>query len=128
MRQLLIVAVTGILLSACGSSGAPPAGCSAGSIGAESAKDHDGKTVTVCYVVATVGGGRSNTTFINSHDPYKGYFVAVVFNSARSQVDSSVGGLSTLPGRRIEVTGKVKLYNGAPEIIINNGNQIRVIK
>lgn len=131
MRRTLVslAVLAAIALSGCGMNAAVlPQGCSAGSISAESAKDHDGQTVTVCYTVATVGAGRSNTTFINSHDPFKGYFVAVVFSAARSNVDSSVGGLSTLRGKVIEVNGRVQMYNGAPEIIVNSGNQIRVVR
>ena len=89
----------------------------------DEAARHVGELVTVEGVVTQVSMSRSNTTFVNFGAPYpKQAFNAVIFSSSRGRFDDP----SQWQGKRLRVTGKVRLYRGKPEIILERPNQVEL--
>jgi len=83
-----------------------------------------GKTKTVEGTIVRTYRSESNTVFLNFHDPYQGYFYGVIFASD----------LKSFPfkpeefyrGKEVRITGLIKLYQGSPEIIVEDPSQIEV--
>ena len=89
-------------------------------ISIEKAKDFVGQEVCVIGEVHRVGFTDSGTAFITFCEDYKKCpFTAVVF--ARD-VDK-VGNLQMFEGRELEVTGKIRDYQGAAEMVIKKRSQ-----
>jgi len=85
------------------------------------AKDHIGEYLTVEGLIASVYTSGKGNTFLNFGAPYANQtFTAVVFSSASSRFM----GLHNWEGRRVRVTGLVKLYKGRPEIILERPTQL----
>jgi DNA/RNA endonuclease YhcR with UshA esterase domain len=86
------------------------------------AAQYVGQSVTVeGTVVAVTVSRRSNTTFLNFGQPYpKQVFTAVIFRSAASRFPDP----QQWEGRRVRVTGTVRLYQGKPEIVLDRGSQV----
>jgi DNA/RNA endonuclease YhcR with UshA esterase domain len=80
------------------------------------------QTVTVEGTVASVGvSRRSNTTFLNFGAAYPNQtFTTVIFSSAASEFPNP----KQWEGKRVRVTGKVRLYRGRPEIVLNEAAQL----
>jgi micrococcal nuclease len=96
---------------------------SGATISASEAKDHVGKTVTVCGEVASVefDDQRSNQpTFLNL-DREDDVFKVVILPADRPKFGDPG---DAYDGKRICVTGLVKLYRGTPEIIAREPSQI----
>jgi hypothetical protein len=51
-------------------------------------------------------------------------FSAVIFKNSASKF----GEIERLEGKTIEVTGKMKSYQGKPEIMLNGSSQLKVVK
>ncbi len=84
------------------------------------AVSHVGQTVTV-EATASVHVTRSGTTFLNFGAAYpKQTFTAVIFSSAVSQFPNP----QQWEGKRVRVSGKVRLYRGRPEIILESTSQL----
>jgi exonuclease VII large subunit len=99
----------------------PVPACLAATISDADAAQHVGEYVSVRGVVAGVYTSRSNTTFINFGRPYPNHsFTAVIFSSA----SSSFKDLLRCKGKTITVTGKIKLYKGKPEIVLDSPSQV----
>jgi DNA/RNA endonuclease YhcR with UshA esterase domain len=80
-----------------------------------------GESVCVTGKVVKVVEAKSGAWFLDFCDDYKKCpFTVVVF--ARSLRD--VGDVRKLAGTDIEIFGKVKLYNGRAEIILNDARQL----
>ena len=81
-----------------------------------------GQTVTVEGTVASVGSSRrSATTFLNLGAAYPNQtFTAVIFRSAASRFPNP----QQWEGKRVRVTGKVRLYREKPEIVLEEPSQI----
>ena len=86
------------------------------------ASQYVGQTVTVEGVVAQVGHSRrSNTTFLDFGARYpNSTFVAVIFASAADRFPNP----DQWEGRRVRVTGRVRMYQGRPEIILDTPSQL----
>ena len=86
------------------------------------AAQYVGQTVTVEGTVAQVSvSQRSNTTFLNFGDRYPNHtFTAVIFRSAAARFPNP----QQWEGKRVRVTGTVRLYRGKPEIVLDNPSQI----
>jgi len=90
----------------------------------EDAAKYVGQTKTVEGIIVRTYKSAKGTVFLNFHDPYKGYFYAVIFS----------GDLKKFPfqpeayylGKEVRVTGKIQLYEGSPEIIVKSPSQIEV--
>lgn len=88
------------------------------------ASAHIGQIETVEGVVSEVHTARSGkATFIDLGGVYPDQlFTGVIF--ARSM--SAVGDVSDLAGKTVDITGRIQLYDGKPEIIVTSRAQIRV--
>jgi DNA/RNA endonuclease YhcR with UshA esterase domain len=91
----------------------------------EDAAKHVGENATVCGTVASAHYAprtRSQPTFLNLDKPYPNQiFTAVIFGSDRAKFGEPE---TTLQGKRICVTGTIRLYRGKPEIILNDPKQL----
>jgi DNA/RNA endonuclease YhcR with UshA esterase domain len=87
------------------------------------AKDHVGEQVTVEGVVAEVHHAASGrATFIDIGGPHPSNpFAAVIFESDAGKFPN----VDTLDGKTVDITGRIRLYHGAPEIILNDPAQIK---
>ena len=87
----------------------------------QKAKDFVGQDACVVGKVFRVGFSETGTAFITFCEDYKNCpFSAVVFNRDMNKV----GNLQSLEGRELEVTGRVKDYNGTAEIVIKTRAQL----
>jgi DNA/RNA endonuclease YhcR with UshA esterase domain len=79
------------------------------------------KTVegTIVYTYNSKG-----TIFLDFHDPYKGYFSAVIFASDAGNFKFDAA--SFYRNKEVRVTGTIQLYQGDPEIVVNSPSQIEV--
>jgi hypothetical protein len=89
------------------------------------AKDHIGKHATVCGVVASANfAARSSRqpTFLNLDKPSPDHiFTAVIWIEDRPKF----GKPETLKGRRVCVSGLVESYQGKPQIVLQEADQLR---
>lgn len=75
-------------------------------------------------VVEVYYSAKSDTTFLNFCSSYQGCpFSSVIFSSDKSKF----GDINQYEGKTVEITGLVKTYKGAAEIILNNPNQINIV-
>jgi hypothetical protein len=88
----------------------------------DSAKYHEGELTTVCGKCVGTYTTKKGMTFLNFDQPYPiSPFTAVIFASDSMNFEKS----GYYKGKRLCVMGKVKMYNGKPEIILKKANQIR---
>jgi DNA/RNA endonuclease YhcR with UshA esterase domain len=88
------------------------------------AKDHVGEQVTIEGVVSEVHHAASGrVTFIDMGGRYPSRpFAAVIFQSDAGKFPN----VDALDGKTIDVSGRIRLYRGTPEIIVNDPGQIKV--
>ena len=79
------------------------------------------KTVEGTIIRTYVSKG---TVFLDFHDPYQGYFVAVIFSSDVKNFPFPAD--SFYRNKEVRITGTIQLYQGAPEIIVHSPSQIEV--
>lgn len=94
---------------------------------ADSLSYHEGQFIRVCATVTGihVSTGKSETTFINFGEPFpNNSFSLVIFQKDAETFSYKPAEL--LENKNICITGRVKIYKGKPEIIINNEKQIRI--
>jgi DNA/RNA endonuclease YhcR with UshA esterase domain len=98
---------------------------SAAIVSAGDAARHVGETATVCGVVASAkfaANSRSQPTFLDLGSSYpNAVFTAVIFGDDRPKFGAPE---TSLPGRRICVTGQIQNYRGRPEIILSDPSQL----
>lgn len=83
--------------------------------------DHIGKTVCVSGKVLKVAQSYRGVFFLDFCENYRSCpFTVVVFRSALRKV----GDVRALEGQQIEITGKVKEWNGRTEIVLKNPSQL----
>jgi hypothetical protein len=91
----------------------------------EDAAIHVGETATVCGIVASAkfaATSRSQPTFLDFGNPYpNATFTVVIWGDDRAKFGAPE---TSLRGRRICVTGGIRLYHGKPEIILNDPSQL----
>ncbi len=92
------------------------------SITPEQAQKHVGEKVTVEGVVMQVTHtSKSNTTFANFCAPYPNHcFAAVVFSASQPSFPDAL----SWKGRKVRVSGVVRLYQGKPEVVLEKKNQL----
>jgi hypothetical protein len=83
-----------------------------------------GKTKTVEGTIVRAFRSSTNTIFLDFHDPYQGYFVAVIFASDLKNFPFKPEDF--YGGKEVRISGLIKLYQGSPEIIVENPSQIEV--
>jgi len=95
-----------------------------GAIGPEQAEAVVGQTATIVFqVVRTHNSGKA--VFLNSHDPYQGYFYVVIFPERWSEFPEPPE--TYLLGRCVVITGRVQLYRGTPQIVLRDVSQLEVL-
>jgi DNA/RNA endonuclease YhcR with UshA esterase domain len=86
---------------------------------------HVGEYATVRGEVSSVFESKKGNYFLNMGGQYPHQlFSAVIFSSSSSRFTDIEG----LEGKTVEVTGKIKYYQGKPEIILNSASQIKVVQ
>ena len=102
---------------------ASPQGESAGCVDFHDAGPHAGETGCVSGRVLRVFTSRGGNTFFDFCEDYHACpFSSVVFSSDKQKF----GNLESLAGRQIEIRGLITVYQGRPEIIIHDPDQIRM--
>lgn len=98
------------------------------SITAKDAKDHIGETAVVCGVVASAHFAQSSKgqpTFINLDEAYPNQiFTILIWGSDRSKFGAPE---QVYSGRKICVSGPIKLFRGVPETVAYDPKQVRVM-
>lgn len=96
----------------------------AGAIPAEVAGDHvDTYQAVEFEVVRAKDTGK--VTFLNSHDPFQGFFYAAVFPTDYAAFPAPPA--EYLAGKCIVVQGRVEMYRGAPQIVVRGAEDVRVV-
>lgn len=91
----------------------------------EEAADYIGQEATVeGEVVATYNSGK--VVFLNFHEDYRHYFKVVMFPEAWPLFPQPPEELYL--HQRVRVTGRIKEYEGAPEIIVESPEQIVILE
>lgn len=84
-----------------------------------------GQTVTVVGKVSQVSTGNSGAIFINFGGRFPNHtFYGVIFRK-------NVGlfpGVRDLTSHTVELTGKIQIYKGKPQIVVRSSGQIQVLK
>ncbi len=84
---------------------------------------HTGENSCVEGRILRVFTSRSGSTFLDFCEDYRTCpFTSVIFASDRSRF----GNLGSLQGRKVDILGAIKTYNGRAEIIIQDPKQIRM--
>jgi len=100
-------------------------GADAATLTATQAKDHVGETATVCGMVASATFAarlKGAPTFLNLDKPYPDpLFTVVIWGSDRPKFYQPE---VQYRGKRLCVTGSIKIFRGRPEIIVKELSQI----
>ena len=102
---------------------APPAaaGAEEATITDKEAVAYVGRTVAVTGVIANVFTSRAGNSFLNFGRPHPDQTLsAVIFRDAAARF----GDPAKWEGKKVVVRGRIKLYNGRPEIILDQPSQI----
>jgi len=87
------------------------------------AAPHAGETGCVSGRVLKVFTSKGGNTFLDFCGDYHDCpFSSVIFSSDKRKF----GNLQTLAGRQIEIRGRISVYQGRPEIVIRDPEQIRM--
>lgn len=88
------------------------------------AAQHVGQIVTVTGTVSQVHyDSRSGNTFINMGGRYPNHsFYGIIF----SDHTHAFGGIGSIEGATISITGKIKDYRGKPQIVLTDPGQLVV--
>ena len=82
----------------------------------------EGDIVRTYYAI----GSKGQPTFLNFHDPYEGYFTAVIWGDDRGEFPANPE--SHYLYKKVRIKGKVEIYQGDPEIILHQPSQIWVVE
>ncbi|MGD1008268.1 MAG: hypothetical protein ABR980_13680 [Ignavibacteriaceae bacterium] len=86
-------------------------------IPASQAKNHIGENETIIGIDSQVYHSRGGTYFLDIDGDYPGNtFTAVILKSDVKKFND----IDSYEGKKVEVKGKIKKYNGKPEIILKN--------
>jgi micrococcal nuclease len=92
-------------------------------IGTLDAKKHLNETATVAGKVVQVTL-RPKVVFLNLDQPHPDSpFTAVIFTANTN----SFGDLQSLEGKAVELTGQIKDFKGAPEMVLTNASQLTIV-
>ena len=86
----------------------------------------EGIVVTTYYAEKSKG----KPTFLDFHDPYEGYFKALIWDDNR---DKFIQAFPPNPetyfeDTKVRIKGLIETYEGAPEIILNDPSQIWIVQ
>jgi hypothetical protein len=95
-----------------------------GSIDAERAEASPGAAAAVEFrVLGTHDTGE--VTFLNSHDPYRDHFYVAIFPDDYDAFPSPPS--EYFHGRCVVVQGKIELFRGTPQIVLNRPTDIVIV-
>jgi len=95
----------------------------AGCVDFHDAGPHAGDTGCVSGRVLKVFTSQGGNTFLDFCEDYRECpFTSAIFSSDKHKF----GNLQSLAGRQIEIRGPITVYQGRPEIIIRDPEQIRM--
>ncbi|WP_288929241.1 OB-fold nucleic acid binding domain-containing protein [uncultured Maritimibacter sp.] len=98
-------------------------GAVAETVAPRDAVENVGFTVTVEGVVSQVSISRKGTVYINFGGWYPNHvFQGVIFNDDARNFSN----VRDLEGQTVTIRGRIKMYNGKPEIIVDSPSQIQV--
>ena len=101
-----------------------PSGPGGACVDFHEAGQHTGETVCISGRVLRVYTSRSESAFLDFCPDYRDCpFSSVIFASDRTKF----GDLSALNGREVEIQGRISVYNGRPEIVIRDPEQVHVL-
>jgi hypothetical protein len=101
----------------------PSRGEMAGCVDFHDAGPHAGDTGCVSGRVLKVFTSQGGNTFLDFCEDYRECpFTSAIFSSDKHKF----GNLQSLAGRQIEIRGPITVYQGRPEIIIRDPEQIRM--
>ena len=102
----------------------PASEAPAGVISWQEAENYVGQEVTVeGDIVRTYDSGK--VTYLNFDEDYRNTLTIVIFPSLYDQFPQKPA--QYFDGHRVQVTGEVKMYEGAPEIVLTDADQIRLM-
>jgi DNA/RNA endonuclease YhcR with UshA esterase domain len=88
----------------------------------EEAPSHVGQSVTVEGAVSNVHTVASGVTFLDMGGRYpNNAFTAVILKADAAKFPN----MDALNGKTVDITGTVRLYKGAPEILLNDAAQLK---
>jgi hypothetical protein len=91
---------------------------------AADAQNHVGEYATVIGKVYQVFTSKKGTTFLDIGGNYPNNpFTAVIFYRDSPKFAAVLG----FKGKTLRITGKIKSYEGTPEIILNDESQIEIV-
>jgi hypothetical protein len=82
----------------------------------------EGDIVRTHYAI----GSKGQPTFLDFHDPYEGYFTAVIWGDDRGEFPANPE--SHYLYKKVRIKGKIEIYEGDPEIILRQPSQILVVE
>lgn len=89
------------------------------------ADNYIGKTKTVeGTIVKTFKYTKGKIIFLNFHDPYQGYFTAIIWSSDWDNFPFAPE--DYYKGKEVRVTGEIIEYKGSPEIVVRDPSQIEI--
>ena len=99
----------------------------------ETLLDHAGEVRTVeGIVVRTYYAEKSKgkPTFLDFHDPYEGYFKALIWDDNRDKfIEAFPPNPETyFEDKKVRIKGLIETYKGEPEIILNDPSQIWIVQ
>jgi hypothetical protein len=101
-----------------------PSSSSGACVDFHEAAQHTGETVCISGRVLRVYTSRSESAFLDFCPNYRDCpFSSVIFASDRTKF----GDLNALNGREVEIQGRISVYNGRPEIVIRDPEQVHVL-
>jgi hypothetical protein len=84
-----------------------------------------GERACVEYAVANSYKSSGGNIFLNEKSDYKTGFTTTIFSKSEKNFDDPVNAFDQ---KTIQVSGLIKLYDGHPEIVAENGNQIKIVE
>ena len=89
------------------------------------ASNYIGQTKTVeGTIVRTFKYAQKDIIFLNFHDPYQGYFTAIIWSSDWNNFPFAPE--VYYKGKDVRVTGNIIEYKGTPEIVVRYPSQTEV--
>jgi DNA/RNA endonuclease YhcR with UshA esterase domain len=123
MKSIAILAVALCLTVAAWQLRADETNTTAITISAAQAKAYVGKQVTVTGIVAQVSF-RPSIVFLNFDKPYPDNpFTAIIRGSHTNEFEK----LTALKGKPVSVKGRVRDYNGKPELELTGKSQLKLL-
>jgi len=76
-------------------------------------------------IVDTFKYTKGNVIFLNFHNPYEGYFTAIIWSSDWSKFPMSPD--IYYKYKKVRVTGEIIEYKGSSEIVVDDPSQIEIV-